>query len=866
MPLSAGTRLGSYEVVCLIGVGGMGEVYRARDIKLSRDVALKVLPSVFASDPERMARFEREARLLASLNHSNIATIYGLEDSAIVMELVEGPTLAERIAAGPMPLDEAIPVALQIVEALDYAHDRGVIHRDLKPANVKITPDGKVKLLDFGLAKALGDEPESAPSQDSPTLTMGATRAGVILGTAAYMSPEQVNGKRADRRSDVWAFGVVLCEMLTGKRLFAGETTAEILSSVMKDQPSLEGVPATMRPLLARCLEKNPRQRLQAIGEVRIALEKPVAPASAGEAPATAPSQSRLGWVAAAAAVLALAVLAFLHFREQPPERQVLRYTLAPPEKTSILQFAVSPDGHYVVMSTSEGSLSVRALDSLQTQSLAGTRGATYPFWSADSRYIGFFADGKLKKISVNGGPAQALCDVPVVARGGTWNREGVILFATKDGLSRVPAAGGAPVAVTKLEGLSLRNPVFLPDGRRFLYVALQGKDNGIYSGSLDSKESRRIVPDQSQPAYFDDHLLFVRDQTLMAQPVDPKTMNSKGDLFPVAEQVSSTTAAGERLYSISENGVLIYQTGGIGGETQHLWFDRAGKELGAVGGPVRSAENFALSPDGKRVVIERLAGSGSDLWISDLEHSTESRFTFDAGRNVFPVWSPDGNKVAFASNRGGVFNLYQRTSNGTGRDERLLESKEENLPWDWSRDGRFLIFGSKRPKGYDLWALPLAGDRKPVPLVLSEFLIAEGQLSPDGRWLAYTSNESGKLEVYVVPFGAGSAKPAAGKWQISTAGGAHARWRGDGKELFYVAPARKLMAVEVKASTPTFERGTPQALFESRSNVPAANSFLWGYVPSADGKRFLIVTTAGQDGEPPPLTVVVNWLAAVKK
>ncbi len=873
MPLPAGTRMGPYEILAAIGAGGMGEVYRARDTKLKRDVALKVLPDAFAGDPERMARFQREAEVLASLNHPNIAQIYGVEERALVMELVEGDS-----PKGPLPFDETWRIASQMAVALEYAHDKGIVHRDLKPANVKITPEGVVKLLDFGLAKAFSAR-AAAPSADpenSPTLTMGATEVGAILGTAAYMPPEQAKGKTVDKRADIWAFGVVLYELLTGERLFKGEDAADTLAQVLTKQPEWEKAPAPARRLLRECLEKDPKQRLRDIGDAKRLLEEP--PVGAGHA-------RPLPWIAAGAIALGLAALAFVHFREQTPQPQTLQYTLAPPEKTRITDFAVSPDGRYVVMAGAQ--LWVRALDSLQAQALPGTDGATYPFWSPDSRYIGFFAQGKLKKIAVTGGPAQTLSDAPN-GRGGTWNNEGVIVFATTNagGFSRVPAAGGVPVQITKIDGGGFhRFPVFLPDGRRFLYLVTGGKETGIYLASLDAKENdakenRRILPDEANPRYLpptegakSGHLLFVRETTLMAQPVDPKSLEANGDVFPVAEQVSTGLGLVNNfsLFSISGNGMLIYQPAAGGGGFQHAWFDRAGKELGAVGGRVRS-RGFALSPDGKRVVIERWANaqaSSSDLWITDPEHGTESRLTFDGSVNQAPVWSPDGNRVVFASNRGGAINnLYQKVSNGGGQDETVLQSQENKYSADWSRDGRFIIFQPMNPKP-SLWALPVTGDKKPIPLVQGQFGAWTGQLSPDGRWLAYLSDESGRNEVYVIPFSpedAAAGKPIAGKWQISAAGGSQPRWRGDGKELFFVAPDRKLMSVEVKPNTASFERTTPQPLFELRVNLATLPQFVYRYAPAADGKRFLVSSEPDASIEAPPLTVVVNWLAAVKK
>ena len=896
MPLSSGDKLGPYEILAPIGAGGMGEVYRARDAKLNRDVAIKVLPAALANDAQYMARFEREAQMLAALNHPNIATVYGIEQGALVMELIDGADLKD-----PLPVDEALGIARQIAAGLEAAHEKGIIHRDLKPANIKLTPNGVVKILDFGLAKSVDTNSAATPGSNptiSPTLSMHMTHAGLILGTAAYMSPEQARGKVVDKRTDIWAFGVVLHEIITGKRLFEGEDLTETLASVVKDQPDLSGVPANVRRLLERCLEKDPKKRLRDIGDLDLLLEEASAPPAA-----TAPSRSRLGWVAWAVAgvmTLALAALAFFHFREQPLEHQVLQYTLAPPT-SNISNMAVSPDGRHLVINTSgqDGPrLWVRSLDSLETRALPGTENATHPFWSPDSRYIAFFAQDKLLKIPLTGGPAQTLCDAPN-SRGGAWGRDNVIVFAPSNGnngLSRVPAGGGVPVPLTRNEGPGThRWPLFLPDGRRFLYLANLGadggKDNGIRLASLDSPgrgdppgrgdnpNGRQLVPDESKPGYLPPspgnplgHLLFVRQGTLMVQPVDPQSLDPKGDLFPVAERVSSGATSGNYLFTVAANGLLIFRSGGHAGGNQHVWFDRSGKEAGTVGGTVPSRFSIALSPEGKRVVIERLADrNNSDLWITDMEHSgTETRLTFDPSPNSDPVWSPDGSKVAFARAQGGIFNLYQRTSNGSGQDELLFESKQSKFPKDWSRDGRFLIFENQGGKtDRNLWALPMAGaskpsDRKPIPLLQTQYSETQGQLSPDNRWLAYASNESGTFQVYVQPFGPGWDKPLTGKWQISTSGGTQPRWRGDGKELFYIAADRKLMAVDIKAGAQTFDRGTPQALFESRSSASDTGAF--GYAVTSGGKRFLMPVAAGAQGETPPLTVLVNWLAWVKK
>jgi Tol biopolymer transport system component/predicted Ser/Thr protein kinase len=867
MPLSVGDKLGPYEILVPIGKGGMGEVWKAHDPRLNRDVAIKVSAAQFSE------RFEREAKAIAALNHPNICQIYDVGPNYLVMEFIEGES-----PKGPMPLEEALRIARQIAEALEAAHDKGVTHRDLKPANIKVKPDGTVKVLDFGLAKIAASP--AASGDNSPTLTIGMTQAGMILGTASYMAPEQARGKESvDKRADIWAFGLVLYELITGKRLFEGEDVGHTLASVIMQEPDLSGVPAQVRPLLKRCLEKDPKKRLRDISGVELLLENPVGQVHDLSRPAM--GRSHLTWSVAAACAIVATALAFLHFRKTPPPEQTLRYTVAAPENSTVHSLAVSPDGRTLVIAAAvngKRQLWLRAMDALQAQPMAFTEDAIYPFWSPDSRYIGFFAQGKLKKVAASGGPAQSLCDVPL-GRGGSWNREDVVVFSPGNGgisIQRVAAAGGVPVDVTKTKG-ALKHPVFLPDGRHFLYISANGpaEETGIYVGSLDGKENRRVLPDVSSVVFAPPvqggrvgHVLFVRESTLMAALFDAASAQVSGDVFPVAEGVSLTTDLNYVRVTVSENGMLLYQTGGdSGGTNQFGWYDRSGKSLGPVGAP-GPVWDPAISPDEKSVVFDRASRAVSDLWVRDLSRGTETRFTSNASSNLSPVWSPKGDRIVFASNRkGGVFNLYQKAASGSGQDELLLPNSLIDAAHQWSRDGRFIVYVEIDPKTKsDLWVLPTEGaaaERKPIPFLRTEFNELFDQLSPDNHWMAFTSDRSGRREVYVRPF-----PPGDGEWTISIAGGEQPRWRGDGKELFFEAADGKMMAVPVKAAAgpkPSFEAGTPVALFDAHMVHRPAGGLI-EYDVTADGKRFLINTTGGSGATSPPLTVVTNWTAGLRK
>jgi Tol biopolymer transport system component/predicted Ser/Thr protein kinase len=771
MPLRSGDKLGPYEILAPLGAGGMGEVYRARDTKLKREVALKVLPEVFAGDPDRMARFQREAEVLASLNHSNIAAIYGVEERALIMELVEGENLN-----GPLSLETALNYAKQITDALEAAHEKGIVHRDLKPANIKVTPQGVVKVLDFGLAAiAQTSAGDASNPANSPTLTISPTRAGMILGTAAYMSPEQARGMPVDKRADIWAFGAVLYEMLTGKQLFHGDTVSDILASVLKEQPDLTRVPPQIRRLLQACLQKDPKERLQAIGDWRLLLVPE---------DGTAPSRSRLGLVASiAAAVFALvaAALVFIHFRENPPVAQVVRFQIPLPEGSNRATGAyVSPDGRRIAFPATGQSgrtvIWIHSLDSLESRPLAGTEGVLSPLiWSPD---VVFTVQGKVKKVAASGGPPQTVCDLPGAWRGAGWSRDGVIALGVEArGLMRIPDTGGAASPLTTLDTSRQEtahgSPSFLPDGRHFVYIRRSRAvgESGIYLGSLDAKpeqqDSKRLVATDSTAIYAPSsdpdwgHLLFVREGSLVAQAFDVRRLELAGEAVPIAEGLPLT---GPALFSASANGVLAYATGGVAGTitTQLTWFDRSGKLLGTAGEPGEYTV-LTLSPDGTRVAVSRIdpqaAGTGSggwrgntDIWVHEFSRETSGRLTFDPATDTSPVWSPDGSRIIFSSDRDGLYNLYQKMSSGAGNEEALLKSNETKYAYDWSQDGRFLLFVAPQKDG--LWVLPLTGeDRKPIPY-LTEANASQARFSADSRWIAYTSGESGKSED--VPCGVG--------------------------------------------------------------------------------------------------------------
>ena len=878
--MTPGTKLGPYEIVAPIGAGGMGEVYRARDARLGRDAALKVLPAAFAADPDRMARFQREAQVLASLNHPNIAAIYGLEESdgtpVLAMELVEGPTLEYRIAQGPLPLDEALRLAQQVAGALEYAHDKGIVHRDLKPANVKLTPEGAAKVLDFGLAKALTDDQRSADPFSSPTLTMRATQAGVILGTAAYMSPEQAHGKPADRRADIWSFGVLLYEMLAARRAFTGESVSDTLASVLKFEPDWESLPKdtpdAIRKLLRRCLTKDRQQRLQAIGEARIAIADYLANPEAAAKPAE-PAQTRsFAWIVAAAVMGVAAIgISLVHFREAPPEQNTMKLSLLPPEKTPFGDSAIAPDGRRLAFvaadSTGKIQLWMRPIDSLSAQPLAGTESASFPFWSPDSRFIGFFAGNKLKKIDASGGPPLTLCDAPN-GRGGAWNRDGVIIAGGLNvPLFRVPAAGGEAQPLTRLDLTPGENdhrwPVFLPDGKHFLYSVRSSRPNvaGIYIGAIGAKERTRILGDESNAAYAPSrdggYLLFSRGGNLMAQPFDAGKLRLSGDPFPVAEQVGYDSILILGFFSLSQNGVLVYDSGSDHGDDELTWFDRAGKRLGTVGDRARH-QAPSLSPDEKQVAIDRVdsQSKGYDLYLIEFGRGVSTRFTFDPRSDISPVWSPDGTRIAFASNREGNYNLYQKIASGAGKDELLWKSDRPNVPTDWSLDGRFLLYFQMDLKTKaDLWVLPVSGERKPFAFLQTEFNERSGAFSPDSKWIAYDSDESGRREIYVQPF-----PPSGAKWQISKSGGTVPKWRRDGRELFYLGADGKLMAVAINAGA-TFQASIPAPLFDHRVLNPLAR-----FAVTRDGKRFLIPASLAAAATASPVTVVINWMAGLKR
>jgi eukaryotic-like serine/threonine-protein kinase len=886
LALLSGTRLGPYEILSAIGAGGMGEVYRARDPRLDRDVAIKVLPEAFAADAARVARFQREARLLASLDHPNIAHIFGLEQNghvhALAMEFVAGDDLSQRIARGPIPLDEALPIASQIAEALEAAHQQGIIHRDLKPANIKLkargAPDASdctVKLLDFGLAKALEPSPDLAGDvTSSPTISGPAmTEMGMILGTAAYMSPEQARGKPLDNRTDIWSFGCVLFEMLTGRRPFAGNDVSDVLASVLAREPDLSALPDTVPPsirrLLRRCLHKDPQQRLRDIGDARIEIRdararvNPEARLVPGSAPIRR-NRERAVWIAALT-LLALALADSWRMSLRPPVAvSEMRVEISTPPTTMPLSLAISPDGKTVAfVATTDGQsrLWLRSLETGLARVLAGTEAPEAPFWSPDGRSIGFFADNKLRRVGVDGGSVQTLANAGF-GSGGTWNQDNVILFAALGRpISRVPASGGEPVALARLaqKGSDFA-PQFLPDGRHFLYyVRGNPESRGVYIGQLDgSAEPRRLLVSDTGAVFAPSgHLLFVRDGALIAQAFDPTRLElSSGSGVQVAERVASDMSSPG--VSVSRVGTIAYRTRSSGARRQFAWFTRTGKEIRRVGDSVNTAlSNPSLSPDGQHVVLYRGMDGNTDVWLLETKRGTLSRFTDDAADDVMPVWSPHGDRIIFSSNRTGVPSLYSKSVAGDGNGEPLLSTAQPQTPTDWSRDGRYVLVNNHDPKlGINVWAVALDGKAKPFPVVQTAYDEQSGQFSPDGHWIAYQSNESGSHEIYLRPFpGPGNRVP------VSTNGGTHLRWRPDGKELFYVAPDGRLMAVPIGLApgTNSPEIGTAEPLFTPPLGGAVRQAdFRHQYMVSPDGQQFLVAVA--MDGPTSPISLIVNW------
>jgi serine/threonine protein kinase/Tol biopolymer transport system component len=891
-------NLVQYSVTAALGEGGMGEVWRAEDTKLGREVALKVLPEEFAEDPERMARFEREAKVLASLNHPNIATLYGLETvesdtdagsslkpqtssgvTFLAMELVEGEDLSERIERGPVPVEEAVAIALQIAEALEAAHEQGIVHRDLKPANIKLRPDGTVKVLDFGLAKAWESDHGDSSLSLSPTVTNHATAAGLILGTAAYMSPEQAAGTPADRRADIWAFGVVLWEMLTGHKLFEGETVSHVLASVLKDDVDLDelpaGTPARLRELTRRCLQKQPKKRLQAIGEARIALEEPLEPEEGGLVSHRPTAQSppskllpMLGWVVAAVVLAAVAVMFFTRGDTEPVA--VYRTSIPPPEGAAFHLAAispgaatVSPDGTRVVFSARDEDgavrLFLRAFDQPEAIVMSGTEGAQFPFWSPDSRWVAFFTqqDGTLKKADASGGPPITICDAQN-GKGGSWGVDGDIVFSPNAGtpLHRVASSGGESKPITEIDRSrhnSHRHPRFLPDGRHLLYLArgVNGAESAVMIASLDGGDERELMRNLVQAEYAAGHLFFVRDQTLMAQPFDPGRLELRGEATPVAEQALTIPAAAFGVYSVSAAGVLTYHVGAIEAVVAPIWYDRSGREIERLGDP-GEYNTVALSPDDRNAAFAVTPGvSGTvDIWTYDLERDLKTRFTFDDATDYLPVWAPDNQKIAFASDRAGSMQIYGMGIGGVEGPELLVESDSDVTPRGWSPDGRWLVYSKQDEEtAVDIWAVEIEGG-EPLQLRAQRGVEVPGGISPDGRWLAYFSDESGRFEVYVTPF------PDAGRrWQASTDSGVFPFWRADGRELVYQRFDGRLMSVEVDLAEDSVRFGDTVELFD----VAPPDALGPAFAPSADCQRILVIPKGEASG-----TTLLNLMVGV--
>ena len=884
MTLNAGTKLGPYEILAPIGAGGMGEVYKAKDTRLGRDVAVKVLPATLSSSAELRQRLDREAKTISALSHPHICALFdvGRENDTdyLVMEFLEGETLADRLGKGALSMDQALRIAIEIAGALDAAHRAGIIHRDLKPGNVMLTKSG-VKLLDFGLAKLVEpDKSQVSQATSMPTALQQSqplTTRGTILGTFQYMAPEQLEGGEADARSDIFAFGCVLYEMLTGQKAFTGKSQASLIGSIMSsDPPPISSIqpmiPASLDRIVKGCLAKEPEHRWSTAHDVMLQLQWIAEGGSMAGVPAPLvarrKNREKLAWALFAAALLAAAALAVGFARRKPQPAPLVRFDIIPPPEIATMDVPrISPDGRLLAFDATDmegrARIWVRPLNSLIAQPLMGTDGGVRPFWSPDSRYIGFIADGVMKKVDVSGGPPTKVCDAPG-GSDGTWSPEGVILFdgTGTDPIYRVPAVGGSKtVAVVQdpaKKETTVGWPQFLPDGKHYIYLVTGEKpeDSVYWIASIDSPEKTKLAPAQTLVEYAPPgFLLFVRDRTLVAQPFDASARKITGEPVPLAEKIG-TDNVGLARFSVSNNGVLAYRTGETGGRL--LWRDRAGRDLETLGDPGDYA-NPTLSPTGDRLAYSLTDAHSvkNDVWIRDLARGINSRFTLGPGNNYRSVWSPDGTTIVFSSDRSGAIDLYEKATKGVGEEKLLLHSDEPKSAASWSPDGKYIVYASRNAKtAWDLWALPTFGDRKPIPIAVTPFTETTPMLSPDGHFIAFVSNESGREEIYVQTF-----PEPGGKWQVSNGGGSDPSWRGDGKELYYRSPDQKLMAVEIRSGA-DFQAGVPQALFPIRVRPGTPRN---KYAPSRDGQRFIVAAPLGRDAMS-PTTVVLNWPAGLGK
>jgi eukaryotic-like serine/threonine-protein kinase len=906
MTLTCGTKLGPYEIESAVGAGGMGEVYRARDTRLDRVVAIKVLPSHLSSSAELKQRMEREAKAISSVNHPNICHLYdiGSQDGTdyFVMEFLEGQTLADRLRAEVLPLSEVYKIGIAVAEALAFAHRHGIVHRDLKPGNIMLTQTG-AKLMDFGLAKPVGMQSAGSGSASAPpSFTAAATlsgpspltpltTAGTIIGTIQYMAPEQIEGKEADARSDIFAFGAVLYEMATGKRPFQGKSQLSLASAILEQDPAPIGsvkplVPSAFEHIVTTCLQKNPEDRFQTAHDIKLQLQwvataKLVAEkagdessSSAGAPTATAPERRPLIWAAAIlASLLVGAIAGFVLHRPAPV--QSIRTVINPPEKTHINLTGdnagppvLSPDGSMIAFAATgaDGKTTIwlRPMNSLDSRQLADTEGAIFPFWSFDSHSIAFFADGKLKVVELSGGSAQVIADAGY-GRGGAWGANGNIVFspATQDRLYRVNVNGGGAVPLTTLDPVhhtSHRWPSFLPDGKHFLYLAInhdssKSANDTVYYASVDGTVNRPLLKSKSNAIYGDGYLLFARNEQLLAQPFNPSSGTLSGEAQTLAKDVANDPTTWHMDVAASKDGVLMYGTGGGDyGSLQLFWMDRATKQLSTIAEGLTNVNDVRLSPQGDRIALQ-IDNGVSDIWVHDLVRGIRTRLTFGPIYNNGPLWSPDGKWIAYTSNRNGRFQLFRKPSDGGGAEEELLNDDQLLFPGDWSPDGKYILYARGIPGAQDIWALSLEGDRKPFQVVSTtpSTFRNDPKLSPDGRWMAYLSNESGSPQIYVAAFKGGT-----GKWQVSANGGLHPAWSRDGKELYFASSGNSVWAVPVKEVGGALQFGAPQA---EVNNWSAPDPF---YQVSPDGKKILLYRVSQQVSD--AVSVVSNFASVLRE